>query len=172
MILRDACKIAVFPSAFALALATCAPSPAFALEGDASPAEVTSTASEVSSEDETQADATTASAGAEQDGADATSTEAGATEADTVNDASGSADNDATSAQPTSGVDDETQAQSEANAVEVVRAGVTAAVRDFDPESATAIIAVGLGVCAGATVGNCLSRGLDRWSGAPVVSHE
>lgn len=172
MILRDACKIAVFPSAFALALATCAPSPAFAFEGDVSPFEVNSTASEVTSEDETQADTTAAGAGAEQVGADATGSEAGATDADTVDDASGSADNDATSAQPAGGIDDEAQAQSTADVIEVVRAGVTAAVRDFDPESASAIIAVGLGVCAGATVGNCLSRGLDRWSGAPVVSHE
>ena len=172
MILRDACKIAVFPSAFALALATCAPSPAFAFEGDDSPAEVTTTASEVTSEDETQADTSSAGAAAEQVGADEAGTETGTPQADGVNDASSGSVDDATSAQPTDGGSSQTPAGSTSDAVEVVRAGVTAAVRDFDPESSSAIIAVGLGVCAGATVGNCLSRGLDRWSGAPVVSHE
>jgi hypothetical protein len=171
MILRDACKIAVFPSAFALALATCAPSPAFALEDGGSSVEVTSSTSEVNDE-ETKADATPAGAGTEQVGADEAGTTGGTAEAGTVNDASGSADNDPTATEQAGSVNPETEAQSKADAVEVVRAGVTAAVRDFDPESSSAIIAVGLGVCAGATVGNCLSRGLDRWSGAPVVSHE
>ena len=171
MILRDACKIAVFPSAFALALATCAPSPAFALEDGNTSVEVSSATSEVNDE-ETQADPTSAGAGVEQVGADEAGTAGSSTETGTVDDASGSADHDVTATEQASSVDPEAEAQSKEDAVEVVRAGVAAAVRDFDPESSSAIIAVGLGVCAGATVGNCLSRGLDRWSGAPVVSHE
>ena len=171
MILRDACKIAVFPSAFALALATCCPSPAFAVEDDATSVEVSSVTSEVNDE-ETQADPTPAGAGTEQVGTDEAGTTGGTSEADTIDDATGSADHDATATEQASSVDPEAHAQSKADAIEVVRAGVASAVRDFDPNSSSAIIAVGLGVCAGATVGNCLSRGLDRWSGAPVVSHE
>lgn len=141
------------PFLLASTLAACAPGLAYAEDGasslqDSSVIEQAETTSEVTGEESGQQPAGASSV----------------TSAGTVDEPE--------AAQPAASGDAQAESETAVDAVEVVRLGVKAAVREFDPESAGAVTTVGLGVCAGVGVGLGFVRGLNAWGTSPVVTHE